>query len=184
MVPDNFHDFFMTSGAAAATLIGLLFVAISVSAGRLEKETVDAHLHRIRASASFTAFNNALAVSLFSLVPGHKVGPTAFVAAAFGLFFVLASLVSLLRKEHVGWKAARDAAFIVGLAVVFLVQFYEGIDVWINPSDSSSVDTIAMLVVVCFLIGIVRAWELIGGPEIGLVRVLSASVRGGSHDGG
>jgi hypothetical protein len=173
VVPDNIHDFFMTSGAAAGALIGLLFVAISVSGGRLEQQTTDAQLHRIRASASFTSFTNALAVSLFSLIPGHKIGPTALVVAAFGLYFVAASLVSLLRRGPLEWKEARDAAFILGLAVVFLVQFYEGIDVWANPGDSGSVDTIAVLVVICFLIGIARAWELIKGPEIGLVQELS-----------
>lgn len=183
MVPDNVHDFLMTSGAAAGALIGLLFVAISVSGGRLEKQTAEAQMHRIRASASFTAFTNALAVSLFSLIPGHKIGPTAVVVAAFGLLFVLASLMTLLRRGHLGWKAARDAAFILGLAVVFLVQLYEGIDVWVHPGDSGSVDTIATLVVICFLIGIARAWELIRGPEAGLVQELSASVRKGGHDG-
>jgi hypothetical protein len=163
----------MTSGAAAGALIGLLFVAISVSGDRLEQQTIDAQLHRIRASASFTGFNNALAVSLFSLIPGHKIGPTALVVAAFGLYFVVASLVSLLRRGHLEWKEARDAAFILGLTVVFLVQLYEGINVWMHPGDSGSVDTIAVLVVICFLIGIARAWELIKGPEIGLVQELS-----------
>jgi hypothetical protein len=182
VVPDNVHDFFMTSGAAAGALIGLLFVAISVSGGRLAQHTVDAQLHRIRASASFTAFINALAVSLFSLVPGHKIGPTALVVAAFGLFFVAASLLSLLRGRHLGWRAARDAGFVLGLTVVFVVQFAEGVDVWIHPGDSGAVNTIAVLVVICFLIGIARAWELIGGPETGLVRELSASVRGGEAD--
>jgi hypothetical protein len=183
VVPDNIHDFFMTSGAAAGALIGLLFVAISVSGGRLEQQTIEAQLHRIRASASFTAFTNALAVSLFALIPGHKIGPTALIVAALGLFFVAASLVSLGRGGHLGWKTARDAAFILGLAVVFLVQLYEGIDVWMHSGDSGSVDTIAVLVVICFLIGISRAWELIRGPEIGLVQELSASVRKGSHEG-
>jgi hypothetical protein len=112
------------------------------------------------------------------LVPGHKIGPTALVVEAFGLFFVAASLMSLLRGGHLGWRVARDASFILGLTAVFLVQFTEGVDVWIRPGDSGAVDTIAMLVVICFLIGIARAWELIGGSEIGLVRELSASARG------
>ena len=178
MVPDNIHDFFITSGGAAGALIGLLFVAISVSSARLEQHTVDAQLHRIRASASLTAFTNALAVSLFSLIPGHKIGPTACVVAAFGLYFVLASLVSLVRGGNLHWKTARDAGFMLGLSAVFVVQLCDGISVWMHPGDSGSVDTIAMLVVICFLVGIARAWELIRGPEIGLVREISAIARG------
>jgi hypothetical protein len=178
MVPGNLHDFFITSGGAAGALTGLLFVAISVSAARLEQQNVDAQLHRIRASASLTAFTNALAVSLFSLIPGHKVGPTASVVAAFGLLFVLASLVSLLSRGDWQWKMARDAGFMLGLSAVFAVQLYDGIDVWAHPGHSGSVDTIAMLVVICFLVGIARAWELIRGPEIGLVQELSAFARG------
>jgi uncharacterized protein involved in response to NO len=174
VVAENIHEFFMTSGGAAGALIGLLFVAISVSSARLEQHTVDAQLHRIRASASLTAFTNALAVSLFSLIPGHKIGPTACVVGALGFFFVLASLTSLLRRKLLRWRTARDAGFILGLTVVFVIQFYEGIDVWIHPGDSGSVDTIAMLVVICFFIGVARAWELIRGPEIGLVQELAA----------
>jgi hypothetical protein len=182
VVPDNIHEFFMTSGGAAGALIGLLFVAISVSSARLEQHTVDAQLHRIRASASLTAFTNALAVSLFSLIPGHKIGPTAFVVAAIGLFFVLASLVSLLRRKLLWWKMARDAGFILGLTVVLFIQLYEGIRVWMHPGDSGSVDTIAILVVICFFIGVARAWELIRGPEIGLVHELAAYLGAGRDE--
>jgi hypothetical protein len=183
MIPDNIHDFFITSGGAAGALTGLLFVAISVSAGRLEQQTVDAQLHRIRASASLTAFTNALAVSLFSLIPGHKIGPTACIVGAAGLLFVLGSLLSLVRRGGLRWKTARDTGFLIGLSVVFVVQLYEGVDVWVHPGNSGAVDTIAMLVVFCFLIGIARAWELIRGPEIGLVQELSAYVREKPHQG-
>jgi hypothetical protein len=117
MVPEDVRDFFLGSAGVAGALIGLLFVAISVAGGRLAREEAAAQSYRVRASAALSAFTNALAVSLFALIPGHKIGPTAL-AVGFG-----------------------------------------------------------GLVVVCFLIGIARAWELIGGPSFSFTHELRSLVR-------
>ena len=181
VTPENIHDFFVASGSAAGALIGLLFVAISVAAERLRHEEEKAQVHRIRASSALTAFTNALVVSLFALIPGHKIGPTATVVAAGGLTFVMASLLSLIRLRQVRWGTARDAVFLLGLTVTLVIQLLEGIDVIAHPGDSGAVNTIAVLVVICFLIGIARAWELIGGPSIGIAHEVVALVRDHEH---
>ena len=177
MVPESIRDFFVTSGSAAGALIGLLFVAISVASERLARANAGAQLHRIGAAAALTAFTNALAVSLFALVPGHKIGPAAAVVAVGGLTFVGAALLSLIRLRQVRWDILRHALLLIGLAVTFVIQLIEGVDVITQPGDSGAVNTIAVLVIVCFLIGIARAWELIGGPSIGITREVTALVR-------
>ena len=74
----------------------------------------------------------------------------------------------------------RDALFLIGLVVTFVIQLIEGIDVIARPGNTDAVNTIAVLVVVCFLIGIARAWELIGGPSIGVTREVTSLMR--SHE--
>lgn len=130
MVPDSLRDFFVASGGAAGALVGLLFVAISVSLERLQEAHKSAQLH-----------------------------------------------LSLIRLRQVRWSAAREALFLLGLSAVFLAQVIDGADLIRNPGDAADVSTIAILVVVCFLIGIARAWELIGAPSIGIRQEVRAAVR-------
>jgi hypothetical protein len=181
MVPEDIRDFFTASASVAGALIGLLFVAISVAADRLARESAGAQVHRIRAVAALTAFSNALAVSLFSLIPGHKVGLTSVTVAILGLLFVVAVLMSLVRLREIRWPTIRDALFLVGLAVVFVVQLADGLAIIANPAASGDVNTIAVLVVICFFIGIARSWQLIGGPSIGITREVTALAR--AHEG-
>jgi hypothetical protein len=176
VVPESIHDFFVACASVAGALIGLLFVAISVAADRLAREEARAQVHRIRAVAALVAFTNALAVSLFSLIPGHKIGPAAVAAASSGIVFVAAALLSL-RRHQLRRHVLLDVVFLFGLLVTFVVQLINGADVLAQPGNSGAVYTIASMVVICFLIGIARAWELIGGPSIGITHEVTALVR-------
>lgn len=184
MVSGDIHDFFTASAGVAGALVGLLFVAISVSADRLAREEMGAPVHRIRASAALTAFNNALTVSLFALIPGVDIGVVALSVACAGAVFVAASMLSLFRLHQLHWSSLRDAFFLIVLAAAFVFQFIEGFAVMNNHHDQDGVQNIAYIVICCFLIGIARSWELIGGPSIGLSKEFTALVRERHDDSG
>jgi hypothetical protein len=180
MVPEGLHDFFLGSAGVAGGLIGLLFVAISVSGERLSKAEAASQTLRIRANAALTGFINALVVSLFALVPDGGIGTTSLVVAIVGLLFVVAALLSLIRIRGLRWATGRDALFLIGQAVVFIIQLVFAIELMGGPNDSAA-NGVAILVIVCFVIGISRAWELIGGPSIGIGHEVVALVRGEEH---
>jgi hypothetical protein len=181
MTDDMFHDFFAAGAAVAGALIGLLFVAISVSRDRLAEEG-GAQSHRIRATAALTIFTNALFISMFALIPGLHLGWPAVASGILGEIFVCASLLSLyrLRREQPG--EFRDSAFLAGFAIIFAVQLVAGIELTANEESVGNVRTLAILVVVCFLGGIARSWELIGGPSIGLRGEVTKTIRSHSAD--
>jgi uncharacterized membrane protein len=182
MADEMFHDFFAAASAVVGALIGLLFVAISVSQDRLA-ESGGAQAHRIRASAALTVFTNALTVSLFALIPGIHLGWPALIAAGLGEIFVGASLVSLYRVRREQPRAFRESLFLAGFAIVFAVQLIYGIKLTGNEENVGDVRALAILVVVCALGGISRSWELIGGPQIGLRREVTRTVRERTHEG-
>ncbi len=182
MTPASLHDLFLSSAGVAGALIGLLFVAISVEHERLTAPDAD-QVHRVRASAALTSFTNAFAISLFALLPGDNLGWTAFVVSLLGLFFVAASLLSLRRVGQVQPVALRDAVFLVGLLAAFALQLVFAVRLISRATDAGAAKGIGILVIVCFLIGIARAWELIGGPSIGLGHEVTEIVRARSHHG-
>lgn len=73
MVPASYHDFFSGCASVAGALIGLLFVALSVSQERLTGPDASAE-HQVRAAAAFSALVNALVIALVGLLPGASLG--------------------------------------------------------------------------------------------------------------
>jgi hypothetical protein len=174
------HEFFAVAAGVAGTLIGLLFVALSVSRDKIVGPDAS-EVHAVRAAATLTAFTNALTVALFSLVPGVNVGRVAEVVASLGLLFVAGGLIHIVPDWRAKRLRLREITFLIGLLAVFVIQLIAGIGLEGSRHDSSDLETICVLVIVCFLIGISRAWGLVGGPTVGLAHEIAGRLDG--HDG-
>jgi uncharacterized membrane protein len=173
------HDFFVASASVAGALIGLLFVAISVAPERVLGPEAS-EVHGVRAAATLTAFSNALTVSLFALIPGFHVGGAATAVAIVGILFIARALFSVAPAWHAGRFQLRDLSFLVGQFAAFVVQLLAAISLDKNEASEGGLQTICVVVVVCFLIGIERAWELVGGPHFSFGRFLAGRRR--DHD--
>ena len=92
-----------------------------------------------------------------------------FIVSLVGFGFVAASLLRLVRLFRKSDLARlRDAVFVAIMAVIFALQFITGLRLIHRPANGGLIGEACILVVVFFLVGISRAWELIGGPQFGV----------------
>ena len=125
MVTGAYRDLFVAIAGAAGALTGLLFVALSV-APRPRMAQHPNVIRQVRAAAALVAFTNALAVSLFSLVPHNLVGYPAAVASAGGLLFTLGGLRSILADPVARSRALGQLSLIVLPLTAFGVEAGRG----------------------------------------------------------
>jgi len=160
MVPGSFHDFFMASGGASAALVGLLFVAVSISrdssVGRARVTD------QIRASSALTGFVAPLIMSLVALIPGAGLGITSIVVGAVGLVYVGSALRTILTTPISGRERGRTLIALAGYVVVLGIDAALGITLVISPSATGAVSGIAGAIVASLAIGVDRSWELVG----------------------
>jgi hypothetical protein len=174
MVPSTFSAFFAASAGVAGALIGLLFVAISVApeaSGSEQRLELD-----VRAGVAFSALTDALVVALFALIPGVSLDTPAMATAAGGFASCVALGIILVRAKGIASRA-QQIRLLAAQSVVFIYQFIVATQLIGHPGQVSAVRTLAILTVVFFLVGIARAWELIGARDTGLVHAVRKAIR-------
>ncbi len=175
MVPENFNEFFAACAAVSGALIGLLFVAISVSPEKLSSQGENVE-HQIKAAAAFSALINTLIVSLFALIPGQGFGEAARILAVVGLASTVGLIIFFLRNRRLDEPIRPgQILLIVGSLVLYTFQLINGAELWRSPHHASYVTTQAEILIVFFVIAIARAWDLVGAHNTsflaGVVRI-------------
>jgi hypothetical protein len=163
----GYSSFFDQGAEVAGTLIGLLFVAISLSPH--DRQAVP---FRVHTAAAFTALIDALVVSLTALLPGDIVGTAALAASVAGLS-TTAGLTVLSTRRWPGRRYLRDLVAIPFLAAACLIQLLDSAHLLTGTARPGALRTQAVLVIVFFLIAIARAWQLIGGRGCRLLSIIA-----------
>ena len=156
----DLHDLFAASVGAAAALIGLLFVAVSVDPDKIFGSNAELK-RRSDAERAFTALSNIFFVSLAALLP-HSVQATMVVIASLAIFNSLRLGWARFRLSA-GWSGWRNLGLIsVGIYVFELVAA-----LGLNANDES-VDKIVYTVLGLYSYALGTSWGLLGasgGPK-------------------
>ena len=172
MVPGLYRELFAAIAATAGSLTGLLFVALSV-APRRDPRAGPRAIQQIRAAAALLSFSNAMVVSLFSLVPGTNPGYPALVLGVIGTLFTAAAVRSILASPATRRQELAQLGLIGLLLLIFGTELVCGIIVLADPRRVTAVQVIGYALITSVIVGIARAWELVGERDTGLMASLS-----------
>jgi hypothetical protein len=161
VVLGDYRDFLVAIAGAAGALTGLLFVAMSV-APRHPLNPGPAVIQQVRATAALLAFSNALAVSLFGLVPGNNLGYPAVVLGVIGILFTAAGIRSIHSSPSTLSQRRHQLGLITLLVLIFGAELGCGIVLIIAPGAIVPAQVISNALAASLLTGIGRAWELVG----------------------
>lgn len=176
MVPASYIPFFSISAGAAATLIGLLFVAVSVAPER----TVGAKASSSRrsvAESAFTALLNPFLVSLIALIPVAplSIGTLAITGATLlNALRSLALMVMHWRREKARIRdRLRQLVLPMSMLLIYGLEFWWGVsvvhEIVISPDDMSR---LASILITLQGLAIVRCWELLGAQRNSIFTLL------------
>ncbi len=155
---ERWHDFFVLVGTAGATLLALLFVAVSLGAGILSDRRAAAT--RAFFSPVVVHFSVVFLLSAVSLVPGHRalffaaiIGATALTGLAVALY----TTVELLRHDWTRYKQDHLAYGLLPTAAYAALLLAAGL-VW--AARPLSLDVLAGALLLLLLVNIRNAWDL------------------------
>lgn len=155
---ERWHDFYVLVGTAAATLVALLFVAISLGAGFLSAERTAPT--RAFFSPIIVHFTAILMASALALAPEHIGSVVSVVIAAIaivGLPISLFSTVQLLRNR---WTSYLQDYLCYGMlpAICYAVLLIAAWMIFID--NDAALDVLAAALLCLLAINIRNAWDL------------------------
>lgn len=166
-----YREFFAAVAASAGALTGLLFVAVTVT--NRSQRAGPAVIQQVRAAAALLAFVNALAVSLFALTPGTGVRWPAAILGVTGILFTAAAARSIFSSPSTTSQRFRQLGLLNLLLLIFGTELVTGIILIADSHRITAVDVLCDALVLSLLVGIARAWELVGDRDTSIIASLA-----------
>ena len=157
---ERWHDFYLMAGTAAATLAGLLFVALSLSLERLVEES---HEHLLALSrVTLLSFLIVLFASMFMLVPPSSARQTALMLGAMsvsGLATTFRMVRSAKHHEEAGFSRGQVRRRLMFPTIGYVMMFLTAAGLMLRIPDMLYMMVGAM----CMILGNAAgtSWELL-----------------------
>jgi hypothetical protein len=114
-------------------------------------------------------------------VPGNNIGYPAAVFAVVGILFTAAGTRSIFSGRVPRRHVPRQLALIALLLAAFAFELAGGIVLILHPHSNGAAELVSNLLVGLLIIGIVRAWELVGDRSTGILSSI-AVLAGHDHN--
>lgn len=158
---ESWHDFYLLTGTAAVTLVGLLFVSLSFHLDALLHES-RSHLLAVARQAMLN-FIGVLIISLTFLAPGmtaRPLGMNVFIVSAIFLVFGIGSLIRALRQHD----SSRHSAFVLRRSMISIIGF--AASAWVGFrmfSQRDATEAVWLIGSMCMILGnaVGTAWDLL-----------------------
>jgi hypothetical protein len=170
MVPGVYDTYLAAMATAAAALIGLLFVAVSVRDDTIFGPNAIPGGEAL-AITPFTGLVNSFVVSLLGLIPKTNIGEPAVIMAAISIV----AIVRLQRRLH----TARNRIVLAITLLAYAAQLGFGVPLLVDPHDSDQLINLSFIVFATLIVSLQRAWSLLKGKHLASARGTAVT---GDHD--
>ena len=161
MVPSAFDAYLGAVATAAAALIGLLFVAVSVRDDTIFGPNAIPGGEALAVTA-FIGLVNSFVVSLLGLIPKVNIGETAVITAVIVAVITIVAIARLQQRLHARRSMIVSAITLLACAA----QFVLGVLLLVNPHDSNQLINLCFVVFVTLIVSLQRAWSLLRGRHL------------------
>jgi hypothetical protein len=170
MVPGVYDAYLAALATAAAALIGLLFVAVSVRDDTIFGPNAMPGGEALAITA-FTGLVNSFVVALLGLIPKINIGEPAVIMAVISII----AIVRLQRRLHTG----RNLIVLAITLLTYTAQFGLGVLLLIDPHNTDQLINLSIIVFVTLIVSLQRAWSLLRGRHLASARGAAVT---GDHD--
>src|ERR1700722_4580593 len=161
MVPGVYDAYLAAMATAAAALIGLLFVAVSVRDETILGPNAIAGGETL-ATTACPGLMNSFVVSLLGLTPKSNIGEPAVIMAVISIV----AIVRLQRRLHTG----RNQIVLAITLLAYTAQLGFGVLLRVDPHDSEQLINLSFIVFATLIVSLQRAWSLLKGKHLASAR--------------